>query len=112
MNEKEEQGMSYSHSVNFNIETFAGLRVVLDKNAPCGRHIRTPHLPKTRKRRIRKKWEKKYPQTTFVLEPHFYRFYDMLIMHPLIFLELRKEISTIKEGQALKNFNTGEPRGE
>lgn len=69
---------------------FAGVQIIEDIH--CTETLRFPRLPKSRKRRIRDKWRKKYPQFRTVPARHMYRMGDTFLMHPVRAEELRGEL--------------------
>lgn len=71
-------------------QPFAGVQIIEDIH--CTETLRFPRLPKSRKRRIRDKWRKKYPQFRTVPARHMYRMGDTFIMHPVRAAELRAEL--------------------
>ena len=72
-------------------QPFAGVQVIEDIH--CTESLRFPRLPKSRKRRIRDKWRKKYPQYRTIPARHIYRIGDLFVMHPVRLSELRTEIA-------------------
>lgn len=70
-----------------------GVEVYIDKHIPCEKWERRPRLPKTKNKRIRRKWLKRYPQGLMVPDEKVYMFAGRFIMHPKTFEKLRKELS-------------------
>jgi len=56
--------------------------------------VRRPILPKTKRKRIRMKWRKKYPQFATVPKQEMYRIGDTFIAHPTIIDEISKQLVT------------------
>ncbi len=69
-----------------------GVRVMVDPRVPCEKWERRPRLPKTKNRRIRRKWQKRYPQGAWVPDDKVYMVMGMMVMHPRTFERLNKEL--------------------
>jgi len=73
----------------------SGVEVYLDKHLSTEMWVRLPRLPKTKKRRIRNKWLKRYPQGKWVPNDKVYMIAGRMVMHPSTFAKLNMQL---KEG--------------
>lgn len=68
-----------------------GFKVIKDNNMV--ESVRRPRLPKTKNRRIRNKWRKKYPQHAMVPRQECYVMGSTIVMHPAVYKALQEYIA-------------------
>ena len=71
--------------------SFGGLKLVCDPHLT--EWVRRPILPKTKRKRIRRKWMRKYPQGAAIPKEVVYQMGDTLIVHPAIAAQLQARLT-------------------
>jgi hypothetical protein len=69
-----------------------GMEIVINPYINHQKWVRRPKLPATKKRRIRKKWMRRYPQGAWVTEYRIYYVMGKYVMHPDTYEALKAQI--------------------
>lgn len=80
------------------LDCLMGLKIIVDN---CMADWKQVKFPRSKKKRIRKKWAKNRKNYRWVAWTTVYRIGNVIVMHPIMLAKLKKELDKRNENQSL-----------